>query len=350
MPASVPLDQLLAHKAWLRRLARALVKDPNRADDLEQEVWLRAIRTPPATKRSLRGWLGTVLRRTAVDQHRADERRERHEGAIATRSRRTGPATARLAEQADTHRRVTEAVLALDEPYRGTLLMRYVGERSIKAVAHEQGVPVETVRTRLRRGLSKLRETLDVEYGGNKRWLAALVPLIDGRALAATALSGVAAGGLMMGAKATAIAVGVVVVGAAGWLLWDGSGTDAPSDEPIVGHEDETDKPRASLADAGDAPALEGRHQPGTTDPADVSVNPATATRVADAVSSKVPPGPGRIVGRITDAEGKGLKTVSIYVHPKGETFDKEKRRGDTSDVDWYFSVRDLDAKPRRLR
>jgi len=39
----VPLDQLLAHREWVRRMARALVGDENLADDLEQDVWMDAL-------------------------------------------------------------------------------------------------------------------------------------------------------------------------------------------------------------------------------------------------------------------------------------------------------------------
>ncbi|MBL8767753.1 MAG: hypothetical protein JNL94_10330, partial [Planctomycetes bacterium] len=37
-------EHLLAHDAFVRALAHALVRDPDRADDLAQQTWLRAIR------------------------------------------------------------------------------------------------------------------------------------------------------------------------------------------------------------------------------------------------------------------------------------------------------------------
>ena len=57
---------------------------------------------------------------------------------------------------------------------------------------------------------------LDVEYGDSKRWMAALVPLMEAKAVLGAGLAcGVAAGGVLMGTKMMAIGVGVVVVGAA---------------------------------------------------------------------------------------------------------------------------------------
>ena len=69
------LDRLLAHRGWVTRVARALVGEENRAADLEQQVWLKAIQNRPRALRSVRGWLGAVLRTTALDMHRSDSRR-----------------------------------------------------------------------------------------------------------------------------------------------------------------------------------------------------------------------------------------------------------------------------------
>jgi hypothetical protein len=48
----VPLESLLANRAWVRQVARALVVDESRAEDLEQEAWLEALKRPPADARS----------------------------------------------------------------------------------------------------------------------------------------------------------------------------------------------------------------------------------------------------------------------------------------------------------
>ena len=61
----VTFDDLLAHRGWVRALARRLVGDASRADDVEQEVWLTALRRPPTHARSLRAWIGRVVRSRA---------------------------------------------------------------------------------------------------------------------------------------------------------------------------------------------------------------------------------------------------------------------------------------------
>ena len=49
-------------------------------------------------------------------------------------------------------------VLALPEPYRGTVLLRYYEEASLREIAERQAAPLETVRTRLRRAHALLRD------------------------------------------------------------------------------------------------------------------------------------------------------------------------------------------------
>ena len=51
------------------------------------------------------------------------------------------------------------ALMELDEPYRETLLLRYMKGLSVPAVARRMSVPVESVRTRQNRALAQLRAT-----------------------------------------------------------------------------------------------------------------------------------------------------------------------------------------------
>ena len=52
---------LAAHEAFVRKLARRLVRDEHQADDLVQETWLAALRQPDAVRGSLRAWLARVM-------------------------------------------------------------------------------------------------------------------------------------------------------------------------------------------------------------------------------------------------------------------------------------------------
>ncbi|MEM9801071.1 MAG: sigma-70 family RNA polymerase sigma factor [Planctomycetota bacterium] len=166
-------EALLEEGAWLRRLAGQLVHDPARAEDAAQEAWLAWARRRPAG--AGRGWLGNVLRNRVRQDHRAEIRRRVHEGD-ASRPEAT-PSAEELAERLEVQRRVFDAVQALDEPYRSTLALRYLEELPPREIARRTGTPVDTVRTRLERGLARLRAELDSSSGGRERWLAALVPI-----------------------------------------------------------------------------------------------------------------------------------------------------------------------------
>ncbi len=208
--APIPLDTLLAHRDWVRAVARAVVRDPSAADDVEQETWLAALRAPPRHDGSLRGWLGAVVRSRARRIGRADARRFARETAVARGD--ASPSAAELAEIADVHRRVVQAVVELDEPYRATILLRYFEGLSIEDVAARTASPVETTRSRIKRAISKLRERLAKELGADGgRWELALAPLV-GLPRASPVGASAAGGGVVMASTKTVAAVVAAVM------------------------------------------------------------------------------------------------------------------------------------------
>src|SRR6185295_1660931 len=150
----VPIETLLAHRAWVRGVARAVVHDPNAADDVEQETWLAALSSPPRDESAVRGWFRVVLRNRARQGGRAESRRERRETASA-RPEAT-PSAAELAELADTHRRVVQVVVELAEPYRETILLRYFEGLAVEDVAARTGEAARAARARVGDGRSSV--------------------------------------------------------------------------------------------------------------------------------------------------------------------------------------------------
>lgn len=240
---SVPMELLLAQRAWVRALARRLVADENDAADLEQQVWVDALRSPPVRDGGIRGWFATLLRRRARDAWRGEERRDRREGGAA-RPDWARP-TADVVAEAEAHRMVVSALLELEDPYRETLILRFYEDLPPRGIAARQRVPVETVRTRTRRGLEMLRERM-VGPGGGAGLRALLVaPLqgITGDSLAApsmghaggTVTAGNAAwtGGGIVGTKVVVAAAtaGAVVGGLVAGVTWG----PPPGDSGTVG-------------------------------------------------------------------------------------------------------------------
>src|SRR5207245_2673992 len=82
-PHPLTEKQLGEHTEWLRRLARAFVREDGAVDDLVQETWLVALRTPPAATSPLRAWLSGVLRNLVFKRRRGDARRDRRERVAA---------------------------------------------------------------------------------------------------------------------------------------------------------------------------------------------------------------------------------------------------------------------------
>lgn len=169
-------EELLAQRDWLVALAARLVRDQAERDDLVQETWLAALAQSSGERDDLRTWLGAILRNRWRFERRSERRRGEREAARGALG--PSPSAAELAVQAEQQAVLARAVLALAEPYRSTVLMRYFGALTARAIARREGVPEGTVRSRLKRGLDQLRADLDQRSGKDGRaWALALVPL-----------------------------------------------------------------------------------------------------------------------------------------------------------------------------
>src|SRR5688572_16795656 len=152
-----PLDQdaLLAHVHGLKALARGLVEDASCADDLVQETVVRALMHPPA-RGAAGSWLRRVLR-NLVFRSRQEEGRRRRRERLAARPIDSPPVASEVVERAETHRRLVEMLLQLEEPYRSALLLRFFDGMLPSEIARRRGVDASTVRRWLRAGLDMLR-------------------------------------------------------------------------------------------------------------------------------------------------------------------------------------------------
>jgi len=168
-------EALLAHQAWMRRLAASLVREAGEADDVVQEAWVAALETRGPIG-DLGAWLATVVKNSARSLRRGATRRA---ARAASRARPEGlPGSDEVVARLQEERVLLAELEALEEPYRTTLLLRFHEELAPRAIARRMQVPVETVKTRLKRGLARLRARLEEHHGGRESFLAALVPLL----------------------------------------------------------------------------------------------------------------------------------------------------------------------------
>jgi RNA polymerase sigma-70 factor (ECF subfamily) len=216
--AAPRLDELVAEIGWVRRLARALVGDAAGGDDVAHEAWLRALEHPPSEPGPLRPWLRRVVINAARMRFRASRRREAREARDAAAAPDEVATPAELVERVELARAVAGEVLALDEPYRSTVLLRFVEGLSSAEIARRLGVPDGTVRRRLKVALDQLRERLQaVRDRPHPGWLAALVPLAqrsEPPPVAANTLGVVAMKKLI---ALVVVLVVLVLIGAAVW-------------------------------------------------------------------------------------------------------------------------------------
>ncbi|MEE8105423.1 MAG: sigma-70 family RNA polymerase sigma factor [Planctomycetota bacterium] len=263
--SATPADQaLLQHADFVRRVCRSVLYDPGQADDVMQETLLVALRHRPRHPSRTRAWLAGIARNLALKSLRSESRRGRRE-RVRARTEATD-STVSVAERLETQRRVVEAVNALDEPYRETVVARYFDEMTPTEIARSQGISPRTIETRLRRATRTLRAHLDSEFGERRTWCLALLPILHFGPQSKTAVSVTALGATLMSAKSVLITGALVVTAfASGWMMNDtpdtgGSGRVARDTSGgsaslgVASDADATDRAKSGAADvSGDS-------------------------------------------------------------------------------------------------
>lgn len=200
--------ELVANLDWVRRLAWSLARNRDAADDLAQDVARVWLAKRPAHADGPRGWLANVAHKLAHARSQSENaRREREK-----RSARPEGESYEVVERIARHKRVVEAVQSLAEPYRSTILYRFLDGLPTSAVAERMHTNEATVRKRIERGLALLRERLGREFGSKTNaWALALLE----PALRATVLKGAG----IMSVKWIATAAAAVLVAGVAWYL-----------------------------------------------------------------------------------------------------------------------------------
>lgn len=125
-------------------------------DDLVQDVFLSALRQLSSLREdaAFGGWLAMIARNRAHDYHRRARPMAELPDEIPAADRHTPEALAAL-----------EAIRALPEAYRETLMLRLVEGMSGDEIAAHTGLTASSVRVNLHRGMKLLRQTLECEGG-----------------------------------------------------------------------------------------------------------------------------------------------------------------------------------------
>lgn len=161
------------YKTPLYRFLVHLVGDRALADDLFQETWLRVVehfgRYDP--RQSFEAWMFAIARHAAIDHLR--RKTVRSEVALENNSSDEPMSVLDRAEfgektsvldclvAAETRTRVRTLLAGLPWHYREVLLLRFQQELPLEEIARILGLPLSTVKTRVKRGLDALRLRLE---------------------------------------------------------------------------------------------------------------------------------------------------------------------------------------------
>jgi RNA polymerase sigma-70 factor (ECF subfamily) len=147
-------------------LIRKVLRDPSQSEEVAQEVllelWRTASRFDPG-RGSASTWALTIAHRRAID-------RVRSETAAADREQRSAQAPVAVDEVAERveatmeAERVRRCLDGLTELQRESITLAYYGGYSYPQVAALLDTALGTIKTRIRDGLSRLRDCLGVSW------------------------------------------------------------------------------------------------------------------------------------------------------------------------------------------
>jgi RNA polymerase sigma-70 factor (ECF subfamily) len=137
--------------------------------DVFIEVWRSAGRFTPGPGSSEAAFIATTAHRRLIDAQRRAAARPRPSQAVSTDQAGAHiehkPALHNGSTGADDVRRAVQAIDTLPAPVRDVMVLSFFHGLSHARIAHSVGVPIGTVKTRLRRGLIEVRDRLRATIG-----------------------------------------------------------------------------------------------------------------------------------------------------------------------------------------
>jgi len=151
--------------AMVHGLSVKILGDEAAAEDVTIDVYMQAFRQASSYDRgrgSPLAWLLTLARSRAIDRLRSDRPRRLREASIETAETvaATGPDPAESTLAGESRRAVHAALAALAPEQRRPIELAYYTGMSHSEIATALGLPLGTIKTRIRTGMLTLRERL----------------------------------------------------------------------------------------------------------------------------------------------------------------------------------------------
>jgi RNA polymerase sigma-70 factor (ECF subfamily) len=147
-----------------------MVHDPGTAEDLAQEVFVKAYRHLAAydSRRKLASWLFKIAHNTTLDHlrhgapHTVPLAAEKEEGGglLAVLADTVTESPAAAAERRDMARALERSIACLRPEYREAVVLRYVEGLSYLEICDVLGLPLGTLKTNLHRARKELAEAM----------------------------------------------------------------------------------------------------------------------------------------------------------------------------------------------
>jgi RNA polymerase sigma-70 factor (ECF subfamily) len=149
------------YRAFLLRLAVAMLHDPQSAEDVVHDVFLHLVQFPQRI--ALGGSLKAFLRTCVLNGVRSRMRREKVRSHVQLNEGLAGDA--RRPDQwvvfDEESQRVLAALAQVPVEQREAVVLRLHGDMTFRQIAAMYGVPIATVQSRYRYGLDKLRSIMN---------------------------------------------------------------------------------------------------------------------------------------------------------------------------------------------